>query len=117
MSIVADVDFGTLNVRVSLFNKDPVCIGSGAAEYPLNRSAHHHNFATQSHAQMEALEEALDALSPPQRLKMLYEREAAVYDRLYSLYGELYSSLGLSDALAVQIGHVLPSLRQIAIET
>lgn len=60
MSLVAGIDFGTLSVRVSLFDKQRGRMGSGVAEYPLNRSAHDPNFATQSHAaQMDALESAM----------------------------------------------------------
>lgn len=60
MSIVAGVDFGTLSVRVSLFDKEEGRLASGVAEYPLNRVAHDPNFATQSHAaQMSALESAM----------------------------------------------------------
>ncbi|MDT7813241.1 MAG: L-ribulokinase [Acidobacteriaceae bacterium] len=60
MSIVAGVDFGTLNVRVSLFGKSEGKLGSGVAEYPLHRSPQDPNVATQSHgAQMEALERAM----------------------------------------------------------
>ena len=60
MSLVAGIDFGTLSVRVSLFDKQRGRVGSGVAEYPLNRSAHDPNFATQSHAaQMDALETAM----------------------------------------------------------
>ena len=60
MSIVAGVDFGTLSVRVSLFDKQAGRLGAGIAEYPLNRSAKDHNFATQSHsAQMRALVSAM----------------------------------------------------------
>lgn len=60
MSIVAGVDFGTLSVRVSLFDKSDGRLASGVAEYPLNRSAQDHNFATQGHAaQMDALESAM----------------------------------------------------------
>lgn len=62
MSTVAGVDFGTLSVRVSLFDKHKGRLGSGVAEYPLNRSAQDHNLATQSHtAQMDALERAMHA--------------------------------------------------------
>ena len=35
--VVAGVDFGTLNVRVSLFDSEKGRLGSGAAEYPLRR--------------------------------------------------------------------------------
>jgi L-ribulokinase len=60
LSIVAGVDFGTLSVRESRFDKQKGRVGSGVAEYPLNRSAHDPNFATQSHAaQMDALERAM----------------------------------------------------------
>ena len=60
MSIVAGVDFGTLSVRVSLFDKKEGRLASGVAEYPLNRVVHDPNFATQSHAaQMNALESAM----------------------------------------------------------
>ena len=64
MSIVAGIDFGTLSVRASLFSSLEGRLGVGVAEYPLRRSAHDPNYATQSHAtQMRALESALrDAL-------------------------------------------------------
>jgi L-ribulokinase len=62
MSIVAGVDFGTLSVRVSLFDKHTGRLGSGVANYSLHRSAQDHNLATQGHAeQMEALERAMHA--------------------------------------------------------
>ena len=60
MSIVAGVDFGTLSVRVSLFDKREGRLGCGVAEYPLNRSSDDPNLATQSHAaQMKALVNAM----------------------------------------------------------
>jgi L-ribulokinase len=62
VSVVAGVDFGTLSVRVSLFSKAEGRLGSGIAEYPLNRSAQDPNYATQGHqAQMSALEQATRA--------------------------------------------------------
>lgn len=64
-----------------------------------------------------SVEEAQDALCPPHRIQMPDEREAAVYDKLYSLYRDAYFSLGLSDAPATTLGHVLPTLRQIAEDT
>lgn len=64
-----------------------------------------------------SVEEAQEALCSPHRIQMPDEREAAIYERLYSLYRELYFSLGLPDSPASRIGHILPSLRQIAIET
>lgn len=38
-----------------------------------------------------------------------------IYYRLYALYRELYFSMGQPDAPAVRIGHILPTLREIAI--
>src|SRR3982751_1234509 len=56
MSIVAGVDFGTLSVRVSIFDSRRGRIGSGVAEYPLRRSKDDPDYATQSHADhMQAL--------------------------------------------------------------
>ncbi len=60
MSIVAGVDFGTLSVRVSIFDRSGARLGSGTAKYPLHRSIDDHNLATQSHAaQMDGLERAM----------------------------------------------------------
>jgi L-ribulokinase len=48
--IVAGVDFGTLNVRVSLFDSERGRLGFATADYPLHRKREDPNFATQSHA-------------------------------------------------------------------
>ena len=59
MSIVAGADFGTLSVRVSIFDSAKGRLGTGVAEYPLIRKANDPDFATQSHAEhMRALAEA-----------------------------------------------------------
>src|SRR5215475_12494454 len=50
MSIVAGVDFGTLSVRVSIFDSEKGRLGSGTAEYPLLRKKDDPDHATQSHA-------------------------------------------------------------------
>jgi len=50
MSIVAGVDFGTLSVRVSIFDSIRGRLGAGAAEYPLLRKKEDPDHATQSHA-------------------------------------------------------------------
>ena len=50
MSIVAGVDFGTLNVRVSLVDSERGLIGSATAEYPLHRKREDPEYATQSHS-------------------------------------------------------------------
>ena len=60
MSVVAGVDFGTLSVRISIFDKERGKLGSATAEYPLKRSAADPDFATQSHDdQMAALVRAM----------------------------------------------------------
>ena len=48
-TIVAGVDFGTLNVRVSIFDSDKGRLGAGVAEYPLHRKKGDPDHATQSH--------------------------------------------------------------------
>ena len=50
MSVVAGVDFGTLSVRVSIFDSEKGRLGSGAADYPLHRKKEDPDYATQSHA-------------------------------------------------------------------
>ena len=58
-TVVAGVDFGTLNVRVSIFDNEKGRLGSGVAEYPLHRKREDPDYATQSHADhMSALAEA-----------------------------------------------------------
>ncbi len=58
-SIAAGVDFGTLSVRVSIFDSKDGRLGSGVAEYPLRRKKDDPDFATQSHADhMRAFVEA-----------------------------------------------------------
>src|SRR6266851_10465743 len=62
MSLVAGVDFGTLSVRVSIFDSERGRLGSGVGEYPLHRKADDPDHATQSHADhMRALAEATRA--------------------------------------------------------
>src|SRR5215467_2430646 len=50
MSTVAGVDFGTLSVRVSIFDSEKGRLGSGTADYPLHRKKEDPDHATQSHA-------------------------------------------------------------------
>ena len=62
MSIVAGVDFGTLSVRVSIFDNARGRLGAGVAEYPLLRKKDDPDHATQRHADhMRALGEAMRA--------------------------------------------------------
>lgn len=58
--IVAGVDFGTLSVRVSLFDSKKGRLGAAVAEYPLHRKRNDPDYAAQSHADhMNALAEAM----------------------------------------------------------
>jgi L-ribulokinase len=60
MSIVAGVDFGTLSVRVSIFDSQRGKLGSGAADYPLHRKKGDPDHATQKHSDhMDALVAAM----------------------------------------------------------
>ena len=60
MSIVAGVDFGTLSVRVSIFDSRHGRLGAGVAEYPLLRKKEDPDHATQSHKDhMRALADAM----------------------------------------------------------
>jgi L-ribulokinase len=57
---VAGVDFGTLSVRISIFDKDRGKLGSAVAEYPLHSSPSDPHLKTQSHDdQMNALVRAM----------------------------------------------------------
>ena len=60
MSIVAGADFGTLSVRISIFDKERGKLGSASAEYPLHSSPTDPHLKTQSHDdQMAALTRAM----------------------------------------------------------
>jgi len=60
MAIVAGIDFGTLSVRVSLFDSEHGRLGTGRAGYPITRIRENPDHATQSHLdQLAALEGAM----------------------------------------------------------
>jgi L-ribulokinase len=70
MAIVAGVDFGTLNVRVSIVDSQKGRLGSATAEYPLLRKKEDPDHATQRHedhmrALVEATREALSTAGIP----------------------------------------------------
>ena len=48
-TVVAGADFGTLSVRVSIFDSEKGRLGGGIAEYPLHRKKDDPDYATQSH--------------------------------------------------------------------
>src|SRR5438067_9912417 len=60
MAIVAGVDFGTLNVRVSIVDSERGLLDSAVVEYPLHRKREDPEYATQSHEDhMRALTNAM----------------------------------------------------------
>src|SRR5437773_343061 len=60
MAIVAGVDFGTLNVRVSIVDSERGLLDSAVVEYPLHRKRDDSEYATQSHEDhMRALTNAM----------------------------------------------------------
>jgi len=66
MSLVAGIDFGTLSVRVSIFDRAKGRLGSGTASYPLHRPEGNPEHATQSHydhmsALVSAMRKAIEA--------------------------------------------------------
>src|ERR1035438_7290300 len=64
MAIVVGVDYGTLSVRVSVVDSERGRVGSGGADYPLNRRREDPDYATQSHADhMRALVQAMGKAS------------------------------------------------------
>src|SRR5690242_9842395 len=69
-TVVAGVDFGTLSVRVSIFDSERGRLGAAVAEYPLHRKKSDPDYATQSHeehvaALTKAVREALRAANVP----------------------------------------------------
>ncbi|MDQ2834106.1 MAG: ribulokinase [Acidobacteriota bacterium] len=60
MSLVAGADFGTLSVRISIFDSARGTLGHASASYPVLRSSHDPEFAMQRHQdQMDALTRAM----------------------------------------------------------
>jgi L-ribulokinase len=61
-TVVAGVDFGTLSVRVSIFDSEKGRLGAATAEYALHRKRNDPDYATQSHSDhMQALVSAMRA--------------------------------------------------------
>jgi L-ribulokinase len=59
-TVVAGVDFGTLSVRVSIFDSEKGRLGAATAEYALHRKRNDPDYATQSHSDhMQALVSAM----------------------------------------------------------
>jgi len=59
-TVVAGADFGTLSVRVSIFDNEKGRLGTGIAEYPLHRTRSDPDYATQSHTDhVNALAQAM----------------------------------------------------------
>ena len=64
----------------------------------------------------DTVEEAQRALCPSYRVIEPDPRERSTYERLFGMYRSLYFALGDPDSAPLQVGAVLPALRQIAAE-
>jgi L-ribulokinase len=71
-------------------------------------------FAALAAGAFPTIEAAQEALCPKHRVVEPDPTVAKVYEELYGLYRDLYFGFGKSDAPAVSIGRVLPTLRRIA---
>jgi L-ribulokinase len=71
-------------------------------------------FAALAAGAFPSVEAAQEALCPKYRVVELDARAARVYEELYGLYRELYFGFGKSNASAVSVGRVLPTLRRVA---
>ncbi len=60
-----------------------------------------------------SIEAAQDALCPPFQTYTPEPAEAARYDRLFPLFRDAYFALGMRDAEAAQLGHILAELHAI----
>jgi L-ribulokinase len=61
-----------------------------------------------------SIEDAQNALCPPHRTFNPQPESVAIYDWLYPLYKRLYFAFGTKESTPVEVGDVLPELRQIA---
>jgi L-ribulokinase len=71
-------------------------------------------FAMLAAGAFPSIEEAQETLCPQYRTIDPDPCAARVYDELYALYRELYFGFGRTDSPAISVGHILPTLRQIA---
>jgi L-ribulokinase len=71
-------------------------------------------FAALAAGVFRSLEEAQAALCPEYRVVEPDTQAAATYEELYGLYRELYFAFGKSEASAVSVGRILPTLRRVA---
>jgi L-ribulokinase len=71
-------------------------------------------FAAMAAGAFRTLEEAQAALCPEYRIVEPDAKAARVYEELYALYRELYFAFGSSNAPAIAVGRVLPTLRRVA---
>ncbi len=71
-------------------------------------------FAALAAGAFPSIEAAQSALCPKHRIVEPDPKAARVYEELYGMHRELYFGLGNSDAPAVSMGRILPTLRHIA---
>ena len=70
-------------------------------------------FAFLAAGAFQTIEEAQAALCPSFRVVEPDAREAAVYEELFALYRALYFGLGQPGSSAVELGSILPKLREV----
>ena len=71
-------------------------------------------FAALAAGAFPTIEAAQEALCPKHRAVEPDPKAAKIYEELYDMYRDLYFGLGKSDAPAVAIGRILPTLRHLA---
>jgi L-ribulokinase len=71
-------------------------------------------FAALAAGAFPSLEEAQAALCPEYRVVEPDAEAVQTYQELYALYRELYFGFGRSNATAVSVGRILPTLRRVA---
>jgi L-ribulokinase len=71
-------------------------------------------FAALAAGAFRSLEEAQDALCPEYRIVEPDPKAAHTYEELYAVYRDLYFGFGSSNAPAISVGRILPTLRRVA---
>ena len=71
-------------------------------------------FAALAAGAFHSLEEAQAALCPEYRVVEPDVQAAQTYQELYGIYRELYFAFGTSNAPAISVGRILPTLRRVA---
>jgi L-ribulokinase len=101
-SVLNQVYANVLGKPVLVPNGTPTSLGSGI-------------FAMLAAGVYSTIEDAQTALCLEHRTFQPQPESVAVYENLYRLYRAIYFAFGTGSAAAVDMGHVLPALREIAV--